>query len=86
MREKMNPGNWELRISGSGNNAVKLIDDSSGSAATVDQGGRVFNVVSGSIDGGTTIHKSAATPTQHGDFDAPHLTDFDEGGRAAAWF
>ncbi len=66
MREKMNPGNWELRISGSGNNAVKLIDDSSGSAATVDQGGRVFNVVSGSIESGTTIHKSAATETPYG--------------------
>jgi hypothetical protein len=61
MREKMNPGNWELRISGSGNNAVKLIDDSSGSAATVDQGGRVFNVVSGSITNGVKTAASAET-------------------------
>jgi len=59
MREKLNPGNWELRISGS-TRTVRLIDDSSGSAASIEQGGRVFNIVSGSIAGGSTSIKTAA--------------------------
>jgi len=61
MREKMNAGNWELRISGSDNNAIKLIDDSSTSSGSISQGGRVYNVVSGSIASGTTSIKKAAS-------------------------
>tara|TARA_R100001129_G_scaffold37936_3_gene25537 strand:+ start:7602 stop:8654 length:1053 start_codon:yes stop_codon:yes gene_type:complete len=55
LREKMDPGNWELHISGSNNKGImKLIDDSGATTeAKVNQGGRVFNVVSGSIQGGT---------------------------------
>ena len=64
LREKMDPGNWELHISGSGagNTAtIKLIDDSGATTnPTVNQGGRVFNVVSGSISGGTAVIKTAA--------------------------
>ena len=63
LREKMDPGNWELHISGSNNKGImKLIDDSGATTnATVNQGGRVFNVVSGSIaDGTADINTTAA--------------------------
>jgi len=63
LREKMDPGNWELHISGSGAKKYKFIDDSGATTnPTVNQGGRVFNIVSGSISGGTTsTHKAAAS-------------------------
>ena len=60
LREKMDPGNWELHLSSSyaglaaGQQKIKLIDDSGATAnASVNQGGRVFNIVSGSIASGT---------------------------------
>jgi len=53
MREKMDPGNWELHL-GSTTPLVKLIDDSGATTTpTVNQAGRVFNIVSGSIQSGT---------------------------------
>ena len=56
LREKMDPGNWELHISGSGKTTVKLIDDSGATTnPSVNVGGRVFNVVSGSIATGTAV-------------------------------
>ena len=64
LREKMDPGNWELHISGSNNKGImKLIDDSGATSnPEVNQGGRVFNVVSGSISSGTAeINTTAAT-------------------------
>ncbi len=62
LREKMDPGNWEIHISGSGNNKYKFIDDSAATTdPTVNQGGRVFNIVSGSISAGTaSTHTTAA--------------------------
>ena len=52
MREKVNPGNWEISLDSAGNK-IELIDNSSTtSGVTVDQGGRVFNIVSGSIANG----------------------------------
>ena len=59
MREKVDPGNWELQLSGS---AMKLIDDS-GATTNPESGvgGRVFNIVSGSIASGVTSTKTAAT-------------------------
>ena len=61
MREKVDPGNWELHLDG-GTDKVKLIDDSStASSVTVEQGGRVFNVVSGSITDGVKTAASAET-------------------------
>jgi len=62
LREKMDPGNWELHISGSGNKKYKFIDDSGATTnPTVNQGGRVFNIVSGSISGGVvSTHTTAA--------------------------
>jgi hypothetical protein len=60
MREKVDPGNWEIHLDG-GANKVKLIDDSGATAnPTSGVGGRVFNVVSGSIQSGTTSTKTAA--------------------------
>ena len=68
-REKVDPGNWELHLSGSGKDGgsggaskiLKLIDDSeSTSDSTVKSSQRVFNVVSGSIAGGTTVIKTTA--------------------------
>jgi len=55
-REKIDPGNWELTLSGqmSGKaSKIHLIDDSGATTnPTVEEGGRVFNVVSGSISDG----------------------------------
>ena len=73
LREKMDPGNWELHLSGSiainagshtnsTGSLVKLIDDSGATTnPEVNQGGRVFNVVSGSIASGAAVTNTAAT-------------------------
>jgi len=67
LREKMDPGNWELHLSGSGTSTMKLIDDSGATTdPSVGQGGRVFNIVSGSIAGGTASTKIAATAQDGG--------------------
>jgi len=69
-REKIDPGNWELKLSGNMpaillDDKISLIDDSGANAnPTVNQGGRVFNIVSGSIADG--IHTTAAAETQAG--------------------
>ena len=60
MREKVDPGNWELWLD-AGANLVKLIDDSKATTnPSSGVGGRVFNVVSGSIQTGTAVTKTAA--------------------------
>ena len=63
-REKIDPGNWELWISGSsGTNLspIKLIDDSGATAdSSVNASKRVFNVVSGSIQSGASSIKTQA--------------------------
>ena len=57
-REKMDPGNWELQMTGSAINVgvtskLHLIDDSRATSdSSVKASHRVFNVVSGSIAGG----------------------------------
>jgi len=67
-REKIDPGNWELHLSGlmpagdTFDSKVKLIDDSGATTnVTVNQGGRVFNVVSGSIADGIKVTAAAET-------------------------
>ena len=63
----MDPGNWELHISGSGNKIYKFIDDSGATTSpTINQGGRVFNVVSGSIASGTAVTHTAAASQGNG--------------------
>ena len=61
LREKMDPGNWELELKANAKQ-FKFIDDSGATTnPKVNQAGRVFNIVSGSIEGGiATIYKSAA--------------------------
>jgi len=66
LKEKMDPGNWELHLSGSSaNNVIKLIDDS---GATTDPAvkatQREFNIISGSIVGGTVSSEG----TKYGKF------------------
>jgi len=55
-KERIDPGNWELQLSGSiAGGDLQLTDDSGqASAAGTGSGARVFNVVSGTIDGGQT--------------------------------
>jgi len=65
-REKIDPGNWELHLSGSSptapNHSIKLIDDSGATAdSSVNASKRVFNVVSGSISTGASVIKQQAT-------------------------
>lgn len=56
-REKLDPGNLEINLKDVGSSAVRrLIDDSSTAGATVGEGGAVYNIVSGSIDNGTSIY------------------------------
>ena len=63
LREKMDPGNWELHLSGS-SSSIKLIDDSGATTnPQVNQGGRVFNVVSGSIASGAAVLEDGVTAT-----------------------
>tara|TARA_R100000008_G_scaffold76795_2_gene56846 strand:+ start:2414 stop:3472 length:1059 start_codon:yes stop_codon:yes gene_type:complete len=74
MREKMDPGNWELWLSGSDNSlidhgVIKLIDDSDATTnPTTGVGGRVFNIVSGSIQTGTTVTNTAAASQPGGGY------------------
>ena len=64
MREKIDPGNWELKL---GTTGLKLIDDSGASNnPTVNEGGRVFNIVSGSLETGTGVINTAAASQQGG--------------------
>ena len=70
MREKMDPGNWELHLSGSskkvGDN-IKLIDDSQSTTNPESGiGGRVFNVVTGSVSTGTSVIETAAASNPGG--------------------
>ena len=64
MREKIDPGNWELRLGD-----FKYIDDSGATNnPTVNEGGRVFNIVSGSLETGTGVIKTAAASQTGGAF------------------
>jgi len=56
LKEKMDPGNWEIHISGSNGSQFKLIDDSGATTdPTVAATTREFNVISGSIASGTAV-------------------------------
>lgn len=76
LKERLDPGNFELpliKISSRATNAtgsvitgsgiITLIDDSSIAGATIGQSGKVFNIVSGSINNGVHL---PATPTYYG--------------------
>ena len=65
LKEKLDPGNWELCLSGSysgsGHGITKLIDNSGGANATVRDGLRVYSVVSGTIASGELSSDTTAT-------------------------
>ena len=67
LKERLDPGNWELPLAGFtlgtttsktgssgtiGTSVITLIDDSSTAAPKIGESGRVYNIVSGSINGG----------------------------------
>ena len=61
IREKLDPGNWEMNFSGSsGTKTQRVIDDSGATTdSSVNAAGRVFNIVSGSIADGVYASGSA---------------------------
>lgn len=66
MREKVDPGNWEIVLGtpiGATVQKLSLIDDSSTNTSIInDNGVTEYNIVSGSIQGGsTTIHTAASS-------------------------
>ena len=77
MKERLDPGNWEIplvqvssraanatgSVAVTGSTIIKLIDDSSIASATVGQSGKVYNIVSGSINSG--VYNSTA-PVYYG--------------------
>ena len=63
IREQMEPGGWELHL-GSGANKIKLIDDSSnnkGGNQNLRNFSPEYNIVSGTLVGGTTINRAATS-------------------------
>ena len=66
MREKVDPGNWEIRLAGMGQDTLNLIDDSDATLnSTVAAGQTYFNIVSGSISTGTSVYKLNGTAKQY---------------------
>jgi len=60
IREKLEPGGWELHLN-AGSGVIKLIDDSSTGPTTNQRNfAPEYNVVSGSLSGGTTIKTTAS--------------------------
>lgn len=62
LREKLDPGNWQLHLSGSLTlPRLQLIDDSGANTnATVAASGRVFNIVSGTIESGVVTAQTGS--------------------------
>ncbi len=71
IKDKLDPGNWELVVSGGTSiPVVKLIDDSnSNTSYTIGASGRVFNIVSG-----TVYNQPNAVPYYDSSFDTQALT------------
>jgi hypothetical protein len=61
-KERLDPGNISLSLSGS-RGLVTLIDDSNGTNGTVTTAGRVYNLVSGSLNIGTANSSTTNSPT-----------------------
>jgi hypothetical protein len=61
-KERLDPGNIALTLSGSGT-VVTLIDDSGGTDENVTTAGRVYNLVSGSLNIGSALTSSINTYT-----------------------
>jgi len=68
VREKLEPGGWELHLN-AGTGVVKLIDDSSTGPTTNQRNfAPEYNVVSGSLVGGTTINEVASSDSTNGSY------------------
>lgn len=63
-KERLDPGNFSLVLSGS-SRTITLIDDSGGTDENVTTAGRVFNLVSGSLNIGSALTASIANITAH---------------------
>ena len=61
-KERLDPGNIQINLSGSAG-LVTLIDDSGGTGETVTTAGRVYNLVSGSLNIGTSTSATIAQYT-----------------------
>ena len=61
-KERLDPGNISLRLQG-GLGTINLIDDSGGTDETVTTSGRVYNLISGSLNIGTSLTSTPLTPT-----------------------
>jgi hypothetical protein len=61
-KERLDPGNISINLSGS-LRTITLIDDSGGTDENVTTAGRVYNLVSGSLNIGTTANASVNSPT-----------------------
>jgi len=64
VREQLDPGNWQLPLSGSSNHISTFIDNSTvtiGSMARNSQAGRIFEIVSGTIQNGPYTGSNAPT-------------------------
>ena len=62
IKEKLDPGNWQLHLSGSSAfPTLQLIDDSGANTnPTVNAAGRVFNIVSGTINSGVVTTQTGS--------------------------
>jgi len=61
-KERLDPGNISLRLEGR-LGTINLIDDSGGTDETVTTSGRVYNLISGSLNIGTSLTSTPVTPT-----------------------
>ena len=62
LKEKMDPGNWELHLSGSDQSTIQLIDDSGATAdPNVKSTVREFSIISGSIASGVAVEPTGGT-------------------------
>ena len=70
LREKLQPGSWELHLN-AGSGVIKLIDDYDsvpGGTTNERNFAPEYNVVSGSLIGGTTINEEASTDSTSGSY------------------
>ena len=70
LREKLQPGSWELHLN-AGSGVIKLIDDySSTPGGTTNQRNFApeYNIVSGTLSGGTTINEVASSDSTNGSY------------------
>jgi len=66
LKEKLDPGTWELVLSGSGGQMTKLIDDSTSYSAKLADGKRVYNIVSGTVANGIKTSMGETTGSGYG--------------------